>query len=103
MGTPVGSSHAESIVGHCRAGAVKRAFGCAALAPVFFATSGVHVLPCQSMLSAVGAAVMPCHRTAASGVIAPCVKMLFLEDAGVACAVVFTDVPGLALENPASR
>ena len=27
MGTPLGSSHAGSIVGHCDAGAVKREFG----------------------------------------------------------------------------
>ena len=30
MGTPFGSSHAGSIDGHCEAGAVNRAFGCAA-------------------------------------------------------------------------
>ena len=34
IGTPSGSSQAGSMVGHCDAGAVKRAFGCAAFAPV---------------------------------------------------------------------
>ena len=48
MGTPFGFSQSGSIVGHCEAGAVKRAFGCAAFAPVSFAISGVHLLPCQS-------------------------------------------------------
>ena len=36
------------MVGHCEAGAVKRALGCAALAPVSLAICGVHLLPCQS-------------------------------------------------------
>src|SRR5690242_20449315 len=30
IGTPLGSSHSGAIVGHCDAGAVKRALGCAA-------------------------------------------------------------------------
>src|SRR5256885_10137389 len=59
MGTPVGSSHAASMVGHCLAGAVKRAFGCAALTPLFFPISGVHKFPCQSSHSAGGFSVMP--------------------------------------------
>ena len=29
IGTPLGSSHSSAIAGHCLAGAVKRAFGCA--------------------------------------------------------------------------
>src|SRR5215212_1421553 len=29
IGTPFGSSHSGAITGHCRAGAVNRAFGCA--------------------------------------------------------------------------
>ena len=32
-GTPCGSFHAGSMVGHCMAGAVKRLLGCAALRP----------------------------------------------------------------------
>src|SRR5690242_20808037 len=54
IGTPFGSSQAGSIVGHCDAGAVNRAFGCAALAPVSLAICGVHRFPCQSRHSAGG-------------------------------------------------
>src|SRR6266702_4191201 len=102
MGTPVGSSHAESIVGHCRAGAVNRAFGCAALAPVFFATSGVHVLPCQSMHSAGGSSVMPSHQTPPSGVSATFVKIEFVASVAIAFGFVFTEVPGATPKKPAS-
>ena len=49
IGTPSGFSQSGSIDGHCCAGAVKRAFGCAAFAPVAFAISGVQSLPCQSI------------------------------------------------------
>src|SRR5574344_2941145 len=52
IGTPSGFSQAGSMVGHCDAGAVKRAFGCAAFAPVSLAMAGVHFLPCQSVSSA---------------------------------------------------
>src|SRR6478735_8352668 len=45
IGTPLGSSHAGSIDGHCDAGAVKRALGCAAGT----LESGVQSRPCQSM------------------------------------------------------
>src|SRR5215510_3683775 len=45
IGTPAGSSQAGSIVGHCEAGAVKRALGCAALRP----QPGVQSWPVQSM------------------------------------------------------
>src|SRR6185369_12583362 len=69
IGTPSGFSQSASIVGHCAAGAVKRAFGWAALAPVALAMSGVHTLPCQSVAIAGGSAVMPSHQTPASGVI----------------------------------
>src|SRR5215213_1971792 len=44
IGTPAGSSHSGAIDGHCDAGAVKRAFGCAAGVVV----SGVHTSPFQS-------------------------------------------------------
>src|SRR5438128_8545641 len=102
MGTPVGSSQAESIVGHCLAGAVKREFGCAALAPVFLAISGVQVLPCQSMHSAGGWSVMPSHQMPPSGVSATLVKIVFLERAVIALGLVLTDVPGATPKNPAS-
>ena len=68
IGTPFGFSQAGSMVGHCDAGAVKRAFGCAAFAPVFLPISGVQGLPCQSIHSAGGSSVMPSHHTPPSGV-----------------------------------
>src|SRR5581483_4256234 len=102
MGTPVGFSQSESIVGHCRAGAVKRAFGWAALAPVFFAISGVHRLPCQSSHSAGGSSVIPSHHTPPSGVSAALVKIEFLESAAIAFGFVFFDVPGATPKKPAS-
>src|SRR5437764_3997075 len=102
MGTPVGSSQAESMVGHCFAGAVNREFGCAALAPVFLAISGVQRLPCQSMHSAGGSSVMPSHQMPPSGVSATLVKILFFASAAIALGLVFTEVPGATPKNPAS-
>src|SRR5579864_2735095 len=102
IGTPLGSSHAASIVGHCFAGAVNRAFGCAALAPVFFAISGVHTLPCQSMHSAGGSSVMPSHQTPPSGVSATLVKMEFFASVAMALGLVVSDVPGATPKKPAS-
>src|SRR3954463_7865360 len=84
IGTPVGSSHDASIVGHCRAGAANRAFGCAAFAPVFFASSGVQRFPCQSSHSAGGLSVMPSHHTPPSGVSAVLVKMVFFAKVAIA-------------------
>src|SRR5450432_915806 len=101
-GTPVGSSQAGSMVGHCDAGAVKRALGCAALAPVSFAISGVHFLPCQSRHSAGGWSVMPSHHTPPSGVNATLVKMVLRESVAIAFGFVFADVPGATPKNPAS-
>src|SRR5260221_11689560 len=102
MGTPLGSSQASSMVGHCDAGAVKRALGCAALAPVFLAISGVHRLPCQSRHSSGGLSVMPSHHTPPSGVRATLVKMVLRESAAIALGLVFCDVPGATPKNPAS-
>src|SRR5689334_19368976 len=101
-GTPVGSSQAASIVGHCEAGAVKRALGCAALAPVFFAISGVQRLPCQSSSSAGGSSVIPSHHTPPSGVSATLVKMVLRESVAIALGLVFCEVPGATPKNPAS-
>src|SRR5215467_2927384 len=102
IGTPVGSSHAESMVGHCFAGAVKRELGCAALAPVFFAISGVQGLPCQSMHSAGGSSVMPSHQMPPSGVKATLVNIVFFDKAAMALGLVLTEVPGATPKNPAS-
>src|SRR5580700_9181906 len=102
MGTPVGSSHAGSMVGHCEAGAVKRALGCAAFAPVALAISGVHFLPCQSRHSAGGLSVMPSHQTPPSGVSATFVKMVFLASVAMALGLVFLLVPGATPKKPDS-
>src|SRR5438445_7546638 len=94
MGTPSGSSQAGSILGHCDAGAVKRALGCAALAPVSLAICGVQRLPCQSRHSAGGMSVIPSHHTPPSGVRAVFVKMVFLERVAMAFGLVLAEVPG---------
>src|SRR4051812_25600993 len=94
IGTPSGASQAGSMVGHCEAGAVKRAFGCAALAPVALPISGVQVLPCQSSHVAGGVSVMPSHHTPPSGVSATLVKMVFFASEAIALGLVFADVPG---------
>src|SRR5579884_1211386 len=102
IGTPSGSSHAGSMVGHCDAGAVKRAFGCDALAPVSRAICGVHRRPCQSRHSAGGSSVMPSHHTPPSGVSATLVKIVFLASVAMAFGFVFADVPGATPKKPAS-
>src|SRR6185437_4137414 len=79
-----------------------RAFGCAALAPVFFAISGVQRLPCQSSHSAGGLSVMPSHHTPPSGVNAVLVNIVFLASVAIAFGFVLTDVPGATPKNPAS-
>src|SRR5450432_554300 len=101
-GTPVGSSQAGSMVGHCDAGAVKRALGCAALAPVSFAILGVHFFPCQSRHSLGGSSVIPSHQTPPSRVKATFVKIVFLESVAMAFGFVFTEVPGATPKKPAS-
>src|ERR1700752_1778618 len=102
IGTQSGSSQCGSIVGHCDAGAVKRAFGGAALAPVFLAISGVHFLPCQSRHSAGGSYVMPSHQTPPSGVSDTFVKIEFRASVAMAFGLVFFEVPGATPKNPVS-
>src|SRR5712672_3572163 len=102
MGTPFGFSQSGSMVGHCEAGAVKRAFGCAAFAPVCFAISGVHLFPCQSRHSAGGSSVIPSHQTPPSGVSATFVKIEFVASVAMAFGLVLTEVPGATPKNPAS-
>src|SRR5216110_2112854 len=102
IGTPLGFSQSGSIVGHCEAGAVKRAFGCAAFAPVSFAISGVHLLSCQSRHSAGGSSVMPSHQTPPSGVRATLVKIEFFESVIIAFGFVLAEVPGATPKKPAS-
>src|SRR5258708_20698902 len=102
IGTPLGLSESGSIVGHCPAGAVKRAFGCAALAPVSLAIAGVHFLPCQSRHSAGGSSVMPSHHTPPLGVSATFVKIEFVASAAMAFGFVLTEVPGATPKKPDS-
>src|ERR1700679_304279 len=102
IGTPCGSSHDGSMVGHCEAGAVKREFGCAALAPVSLAICGVHKFPRQSKHSAGGSSVIPSHQTPPSGVSATLVKIVLLASVAIAFGLVFDDVPGATPKNPAS-
>src|SRR6185369_5498154 len=98
IGTPSGSSHAGSSEGHCDAGAVKRAFGCAALRPLL----GVHSWPCQSVNFSGGFLVMPSHHTSPSGVSATLVKMMFLLMVAIALGLELSDVPGATPKKPAS-
>src|SRR2546421_2540969 len=102
IGTPFGFSQSGSIVGHCEAGAVNRAFGWAALAPVSLPISGVHLLPFQSVHSAGGSSVSPSHQTPPSGVSATFVKIEFVASVAMAFGFVFTEVPGATPKNPAS-
>src|SRR5262245_1104483 len=102
MGTPCGLGHSASIDGHCAAGTLKRAFGCAALRPVCRAISGVQSAPVQSMRCAGGSLVMPSHQTSPSSVSATFVKITFACSVAIAFAFVFSDVPGATPKNPAS-
>src|SRR4029077_18315028 len=102
IGTPAGSSHAGSIVGHCEAGAVNREFGCAAFAPVSLAICGVQRFPCQSRHSSGGSSVMPSHHTPPSGVRATFVKMVLRDSVAIALGLVFHEVPGATPKKPVS-
>src|SRR5437667_9689667 len=102
IGTPFGFSQSGSIVGHCEAGAVKRALGCAAFAPVCLAIPGVHLLPCQSRHSAGGSSVMPSHHTPPSGVSATLVKIVLRDSVSIAFGLVWREVPGATPKKPAS-
>src|SRR5215831_16018115 len=102
IGTPFGSSHAGSMVGHWEAAAVKRALGCAALAPVALEIWGVHLFPCQSRHSAGGSSVIPSHQTPPSGVKATLVKIEFFASVAMAFGFVLFEVPGATPKKPAS-
>src|SRR5580658_4502191 len=98
IGTPSGLSQSGSIVGHCDAGAVKRALGCAAVRP----QPGTHSFPCQSVRIGGGVSVIPSHQTPPFGVSATLVKIVFLESAAIAFGFVLTEVPGATPKKPAS-
>src|SRR4051794_8146879 len=70
IGTPLGSSHSGAIDGHCDAGAVKRAFGCAAGT----SADGVQSAPLQSTRCD-GGSDRPSHQMSPSSVPATLVKM----------------------------
>src|SRR5690349_4321238 len=101
-GRPSGLSQSGSMLGHWESGAVKRALGCAALAPVSRAIWGVQRLPCQSRHSAGGWSVMPSHQTPPSGVNAVLVKIVFFESMAMALGLVLLEVPGATPNRPAS-
>jgi hypothetical protein len=98
IGTPFGSSHSSAMIGHCPAGVVKRAFGCAA----GVSESGVQSLPRQSVRCAGGSSVRPSHHTSPSSVSATLVKMLLPHSVFTALALVLAPVPGATPKNPAS-
>src|SRR4051794_36070784 len=98
IGTPAGSCHSGAIDGHCAAGAVKRAFGCAALRPL----AGVHGSPCQSMSRGGGSGVMPSHQTSPSGVSAVFVNTVLPHSVAIAFEFVCVPVPGATPKKPYS-
>src|SRR5215471_9978220 len=101
-GSPSGLSQSGSMLGHWESGAVKRALGCAALAPVSRPISGVHRLPCQSRHSAGGSSVIPSHQTPPSGVNAVLVKIELRRSVAMAFGLVLAEVPGATPKIPAS-
>src|SRR5688572_28433495 len=98
IGTPAGSSHSGAIDGHCAAGVVKRAFGCAA-GP---SDAGVQSLPCQSIRCAGGSSVIPSHQTSPSSVLAQLVNSELARIDAIALGLVCSPVPGATPKKPAS-
>src|SRR6266852_8835223 len=98
IGTPLESSHSGAITGHWLAGAVNRAFGCAA----FRAEAGFHGRRSQSTNSAGFSAVIPSHQTSPSGVIAQLVKIAFLVAVSMAFRLEVMLVPGATPKKPYS-
>ena len=98
IGTPAGSSHSGAIDGHCAAGVVKRALGCAA----GVSESGVQSLPCQSIACAGGSPVRPSHQTSPSSVLAQLVKIELRLIVSIAFGFVRAPVPGATPKKPAS-
>src|SRR5687768_15038326 len=90
MGTPWGFSQLASSVGHCEAGAVKRALGCAAGRP----QSGVQSWPVQSIRCAGASSVIPSHQTSPSSVSATLVKIVLRAIVSIALGLDLYDVPG---------
>src|SRR5438067_13722898 len=89
IGTPFGSCHSGAIDGHCAAGVVKRAFGCAAGVPL----PGVQGWPSQSVRCAGGSPVIRSHQTSPSGVSAVLVKIVERSIVRIAFGLVDVLVP----------
>ena len=94
IATPAGLSHSGSSAGLLAAATVKREFGCAALAPVSFASAGVQSLPCQSIRWAGACSVMPSHHTSPSSVSATFVKITSRFRLAMQLKLVLSLVPG---------
>src|SRR5436309_3830262 len=88
IGTPFGSSHSGAIDGHCAAGVVKRAFGCAA----GVSESGVQSLPFQSIRCSGWSSLIPSHQMSPSSVFAQLVKIVFARIVAIAFGLVFLAV-----------
>src|SRR5919199_1419322 len=97
IGTPAGSSHSAAMHGHCAAGVVKRAFGCAAGSP----DSGVQSLPCQSIACSGGSPVIPSHQMSPSSVLAQLVKIVLRSTVSIALGLVLCEVFGATPKKPA--
>src|ERR1051325_1894521 len=104
IGTPLGFSHSGAMIGHCAAGVVKRALGCAAGRYPFAsrADAGVQELPFQSVRWAGVSSVMPSHQTSPSSVSATLVKTELPHSVFIALALVCSPVPGATPKKPAS-
>src|SRR5260221_11254223 len=98
IATPCGFSQSESMEGHCDAGTVNRALGCAAFLP----QPGVHSIPCQSMSLAGGVSVIPSHHTSPCGVMATFVNIVLLLIIVMQLGLVFSGVPCATPKNPDS-
>src|SRR5438093_44620 len=98
IGTPAGSSHSGAIEGHCLAGVVKRALGCAAGSSL----SGVQSLPLQSIACSGDSPVMPSHQMSPSSVRAQLVKIEFRSIVAIALGLVLWLVFGATPKKPAS-
>src|ERR671935_555055 len=98
IGTPSGSSHSGAIDGHCAAGVVKRALGCAAGS----SEAGVQSLPFQSIACAGASSVSPSHQMSPSSVSAQLVKIVFSRTVATAFGLVLTLVFGATPKKPAS-
>src|SRR5439155_20845121 len=97
VGTPAGSSHSGAIDGHCAAGVVKRALGCAAGS----SDSDVQSFPCQSIRCS-GGSLIPSHHTSPSSVRAQLVKIEFSRTVAMAFGFVLSLVPGATPKKPDS-